>query len=72
MTIGRLFRPSTRMRTSSPDAPAIIIDGGKKQRWSKWIMSGMFAVLLVLLGFSEPAGMGTDFEEAQTGGDRGR
>jgi len=37
------------MKTSLPDVPPIIIDGGKKQRWSKWIMSGMFAVLLVWL-----------------------
>ena len=50
MTIGPLFRRSTRMTTSSPDDPVIIYDGGKKQRWSKWLMSGMFAVLLVLLG----------------------
>ena len=56
MTIGHLFQPSTRTRTSSPDAPAIIIDGGKKQRWSKWILSGMFAVLLVLLGIFRACG----------------
>ena len=61
MTIGPLFRPSIRMRTSSPDAPAIIIDGGKKQRWSKWIMSGMFAVLLVLLGIVRDCGNGDGF-----------
>jgi hypothetical protein len=61
MTIGRLFRPSTRTKTSLHDIPPIIIDGGKKQRWSKWIMSGMFAVLLVLLGIFRACGNGDGF-----------
>jgi hypothetical protein len=61
MTIGPLFRPSTRMRTSSPDPPEIIYAGGKKQHWSKWIMSGMFAVLLVLLGIVRDCGNGDGF-----------
>ena len=34
----------------------IIYDGGKKQRWSKWIMSGMWAVLLVLLAIVRECG----------------
>jgi hypothetical protein len=49
------------MKTGSPDAPVIIYDGGKKQRWSKWIMSGMFAVLLVLLGIVRDCGNGDGF-----------
>jgi hypothetical protein len=61
MTIGPLFRPSTRMKTSSADPPVIIYDEGKKQRWSKWVMSGMFAVLLVLLGIVRDCGNGDGF-----------
>jgi hypothetical protein len=61
MTIGPLFRPSTRMKTSSPDAPVIIYDGGKKQRWSKWIMSGMCMALIVLLGIVRDCGNGDGF-----------
>jgi hypothetical protein len=62
MTIGPLFRPSTRTRTSLNDVPRSS-SMGQKQRWSKWIMSGMFAVLLVLLGFSVAAGMGGILKE---------
>ena len=36
------------MKKSSPEPPVIIIDGGRKQRWSKWIMSGMGAVFVAL------------------------
>ena len=61
MTIGPLFRPSTRTKTSLNDVPPIIIDGGKKQRWSKWIMSGMFVALLVLLGIFRYWGNGDGF-----------
>jgi hypothetical protein len=49
------------MKTTLPDPPVIIYDGGKKQRWSKWIMSGMFAVLLVLLGIFQNCGSGDGF-----------
>jgi hypothetical protein len=49
------------MKKSSPDAPVIISDGGKKQRWSKWILSGMGAVLLVLLGIVRDGGDGDGF-----------
>jgi|WetSurMetagenome_2_1015567.scaffolds.fasta_scaffold678059_2 hypothetical protein len=49
------------MKTTLPDTPVIIYDGDKKQRWSKWIMSSMFAVLLVLLGIARGCGNGDGF-----------
>jgi hypothetical protein len=48
------------MRKSSPDTPGIS-DEGKKWRWSKWLMSGMFAVLLVLVGIVRDCGNGDGF-----------
>jgi hypothetical protein len=39
----------------------VIIDEERKWRWSKWIMSGMFAVLLVLLGIVRDCGNGDGF-----------
>jgi hypothetical protein len=61
MTIGPLFRPSTRMKANSDDPAGIIYDEGKKQRWAKWIVSGMLAILLVLLGIVRECGNGDGF-----------
>jgi hypothetical protein len=55
------------MKTSSADPAGIIYDEGKKQRWSKWIMSGMLAVLLVLVGIVREYGNGEDSETGRPG-----
>lgn len=49
------------MKANSDDPAGIIYDEGKKQRWAKWIVSGMLAILLVLLGIVRECGNGDGF-----------
>ncbi len=44
------------MKTSSPESKVVIYEGAGKLGWSKWILSGMLAVLLFLLAIVRNCG----------------